>query len=349
MHTKILLTILATAFAMPIWGRPQIDKIVMKNGDQLTCEIKKLERGVLYVSFEYVDGTVSMAWLKVAHVESSQLFIVHTAGGAVYWGGLRTPDTPADQPVQIEVVDTNEQATPLRETNIVEMNQSSASPWRRLSGNVSSGLSYTRGNNSTQYNLSTQLYYRATRWGVKSDYSSSLSANSGSPTTTRNQATFTGYKLLRHSNWFVGGVGNVLQSAHQGIDRQSTLGTGIGRFLTNSNRSRISLLGGFAWQGTRYSGESAPPGRQDLIVGLASANIQLFRFKKTELDLSALAYPTISQRGRVRSSVNTSYRIQIINNLWWNITAYGNWDNQPPAGLAGSDFGATSGITYSFN
>jgi hypothetical protein len=49
----------------------------------LTCEIKGLDAGVLYVSFDYIDGTTSVDWSKVARLESQQLFIVKTENGSL--------------------------------------------------------------------------------------------------------------------------------------------------------------------------------------------------------------------------------------------------------------------------
>jgi hypothetical protein len=43
----------------------------MKNGDCMTCEVKGLDSGVLYVSFDYIHGTTSVQWSKVAHLESN--------------------------------------------------------------------------------------------------------------------------------------------------------------------------------------------------------------------------------------------------------------------------------------
>ena len=53
----------------------------MKNGDRITCEVKGLEGGVLTVNLDYVDGTLSIDWLKVARLESSYLFLVTLQDG----------------------------------------------------------------------------------------------------------------------------------------------------------------------------------------------------------------------------------------------------------------------------
>ena len=46
---------------------------------------------------------------------------------------------------------------------------------------------------------------------------------------------------------------------------------------------------------------------------------------------------------------NAIYSIQIISNLWLNIESHGNWDNRPPADFSGSDYGISSGISWTFN
>ena len=42
------------------------------------------------------------------------------------------------------------------------------------------------------------------------------------------------------------------------------------------------------------------------------------------------------------------YYIKIISNLKWNISFYGNWDNQPPPGFSGSDYGTSSGLSWTY-
>jgi hypothetical protein len=83
----------ALLLATPLFARESTDVIVMKNGDHLTGEIKGLNAGVLYVSMEYILGTSSLQWAKVAHLESKQLFLVKTEDGSVYTGTLSTANT----------------------------------------------------------------------------------------------------------------------------------------------------------------------------------------------------------------------------------------------------------------
>jgi hypothetical protein len=57
MNTRFRLLPLVLLFAIPLYARVKTDVMVMTNGDRLTCEVKGLDAGVLYVSFDYIDGT----------------------------------------------------------------------------------------------------------------------------------------------------------------------------------------------------------------------------------------------------------------------------------------------------
>jgi hypothetical protein len=106
MKTNLTLLSLVLLLAVPLLARDKVDVLVMKNGDRMTCEVKALDAGVLYVSFDYIDGTASVDWSKVARLESPQLFVVKTADGSVYTGRLGTPETAADRPVKIQVIES---------------------------------------------------------------------------------------------------------------------------------------------------------------------------------------------------------------------------------------------------
>lgn len=65
-------------FCSPLFAREKADVIIMKNKDRITCEVKGLDSGTLYISVDYILNTSSVDWSKVDHIESKQLFIVKT-------------------------------------------------------------------------------------------------------------------------------------------------------------------------------------------------------------------------------------------------------------------------------
>jgi putative salt-induced outer membrane protein YdiY len=339
--------------ALPLFARESTDVIVMRNGDRFTGQVKALYGGVLYVGLPYVVQTLSVDWTKVAHLESKQLFIVKTEDGSVYNGALGSTETAAGRPIEIHVEEppiagTPEKEVKLNSAQIVDVSQTSTKFLQRFTGGVGVGSIYSKGNETVQYSISGLVAYPRDRWAAQAGLSSNLSAASGTSASTRNQLTFEGFHLLPKANYFYGGFDGFLQSAEQGISHQNTLGGGLGRYLKNTNRAVITVLGGLAWQNTDYSPEITPIATQNVTTAMIVTNVKLFTFNKTNLQLNAILLPALSEPGRLYASTNASYYIKITGNLSWNLSFYGNWDTQPPGHLPGSDYGSTSGLSWTF-
>src|SRR5262245_42171158 len=132
MHARTVLLFLLMIVATPLSARNKTDVLVMNNGDRMTCEVKGLDGGVLFVSFDYIDGTTSVDWSKVARLESTQLFVVKVADGSVYTGKIKTPATAAEQPVQIQVLESPELQPLIERGQIVQMIATSDKVWQRF-------------------------------------------------------------------------------------------------------------------------------------------------------------------------------------------------------------------------
>ena len=348
MNVRIAILWFCLLFAFPLFARESTDVIVMKNGDHLTCEIKGLSGGVLYVSLPYVIQTLSVDWSKVARLESKQLFLVKTEDGRVYRGILNSMETRAGRPLEIQVTEEQQKNIVLDSSRIVEATATSEKFLQRFTGGLSFGTIYSKGNQAVQYNVSGLAAYPRERWAAQAGISSNLSTSSGATTSTRNQLTLGGVHLLPWNNYFYGAFDIFLQSTEQGITHQNTIGGGVGRYLKNTNQTQISVLAGAAWQSTIYRTSVVPIGTQNIAAAMINTNLKLFRFNRTNLDFNALLLPALSEPGRVFFSTNASYYVKIFGNLSWNISFYGNWDNRPPGNLPGSDYGTTSGLTWTF-
>jgi hypothetical protein len=155
-------------------------------------------------------------------------------------------------------------------------------------------------------------------------------------------------RLLRRNNWFYAGSASFLQSSVQQISLQTTLGGGVGRYLKNTNRASIYLLGGVGWQNVGYTQNLADQGTQNILVGFVATEIKAFKFKKTNLDVTASLLPAITDAGRVHFNTNAVYYLKIYGDLKWNFSFYGSWDTRPPPTLKGSDYGTSSGLSWTF-
>jgi hypothetical protein len=155
-------------------------------------------------------------------------------------------------------------------------------------------------------------------------------------------------RLLRWNNWYYSGVATFLQSSTQDIQLQTNLSGGVGRYLKNNDHAIISVLAGLGWQNTRYSQSATSPGSQNIAAAMVGTDVKLFQFKKTNLSVTATAFPALSQPGRAFFNTNVTYYVKVFSNLTWNVSFYGNWDTQPPNHLSGSDYGTSSGLGWTF-
>src|SRR4029450_2567886 len=119
------------------------------------------------------------------------------------------------------------------QSHVIRMDPTSEEFWLRFNGTISSGLTYSKGNQATQYNFSSETEYLRERWSAQVDYNSNLASSSGDTVSTRNQLRLYSRHLLPRPHYFYGGVLSFLQSSEQGIRVQTSLGGGIGRFFKN--------------------------------------------------------------------------------------------------------------------
>jgi putative salt-induced outer membrane protein YdiY len=140
----------------------------------------------------------------------------------------------------------------------------------------------------------------------------------------------------------------VQRSSEQGVGLQTILGGGIGRYLKNTNRANISLTVGPAFVNTRYNHAVVPVNTQRIAAAIFSGRAQFFKFSKTNLDIDGTVLPALSDPGRFYFKTKTSYYVKIISNLKWNISFYGDWDTRPPGSFPGSDYGTSSGLSWTY-
>ena len=70
---------------------------------------------------------------------------------------------------------------------------------------------------------------------------------------------------------------------------------------------------------------------------------------KTDVSYTLLAFPGLSQWGRVRLEPSISAKREIVRDFTISISAYDSYDNRPPtAGVSKNDVGVTLSIGWTF-
>ena len=245
--------------------------------------------------------------------------------------------------VLVEIMEPDGNRTIFDKSRIAGFSSTSASFWGRLNGNISSGVSYAKGNETSTFSISSNVSYPRPRWSAAVGFNSNFSNSSGADAATRNQLQLTAAHLMRWNNWYYTGFGNGLQSSEQQITLQTILGGGVGRYLRKTSNVRMSVVGGMVWQGTSYESSVSTASREDMLGLMLLGTASYVKFKKTTLALTFNAIPSLTAPGRFYFNTNASYFLKLFGQINWNLSFYGNWDTQPPAGTSGNDSASTRG------
>jgi hypothetical protein len=328
-------------------ARDKKDVIQFANGDRITCEIIKLEKGYLYVKLSYADGTVLIDWSKVAHIESPQGFVIADKSTKRYTGTLQSTaegNSSAELTVQVTGPITKE-TVPANE--VVELERTDTSFWQNLHGSTDVGFNYTKQENRTQVNVNSSVVFSRTKWSLGGDLQSSFSGG-GDVSNLRNDVLFTGTRQLRSPRNFYTGTEEFLHSNEQELDLRITTGGALGHVFNKTNNSYIGAYSGAVWNRERYSSVETAGQVGNSVEAILGTQMNFFRFKTMDLLLNARVYPSLTDLGRVRFDMNTSLKLRIAKDLYWRIGYNMNVDSRPPQNLPKTDFVSTASLGWTF-
>ena len=144
---------LALSFHAVAAAQGRTDVVTLANGDRITGEIVRLDRGRL--EFKTDDaGTLYLEWDKLTSLVSMRLVEVTTTDGATLLGSLEQTTSSwiavvgAERTVSIPMSDA---------TLITTIGRSF---WLKLDGSVDAGFSYTKSSGVAQLNLNSDTQYR---------------------------------------------------------------------------------------------------------------------------------------------------------------------------------------------
>ena len=86
----------------------------------------------------------------------------------------------------------------------------------------------------------------------------------------------------------------------------------------------------------------------EAIVG---TNVQVFLYgaHDTDIDTDFRVLPSVSDLGRLRLSLNTRVRFELLGDLYLGLNLFEQYDSNPPQeGAKKNDFGVSSSIGYSW-
>ena len=217
----------------------------------------------------------------------------------------------------------------------------------RIDGDITLGYNYTKASDVAQLNVGLDLAYRDEQRILSADFNAVSSTSANNESSERANLSFNYIRLLRN-RWDAGATGLAETNDELGIDRRFSFGGGGGRFLRQTNRSSMLLVGGL--QLTQEKAANIE-GTDESLEGYGSFTAEWFRYDEPELDFSTTlaVFPSLSDWGRVRANLDLRLKWEIVADLFWDITLYNSYDSDPPSLDADqNDFGVRTSVGWEF-
>jgi putative salt-induced outer membrane protein YdiY len=343
-HRLLALLVACLLCSLPAAG---LDVVVMKNGDRLTGEIKRLERGQLWMKLKYVAGeTVALDWLQVESVESNLRWRVTLEDGTRLTGVVeRVP--PKEAPGEDFSIEEAGARARVRATEVVEIQRQKRSFWRQLKGSVNLGQSYTSGNGQKSLDVEAEVEYETPKYLTGASFSASVSGQHDAEQTRRYDASWFGGRYLSRND-FVFVLVDFLHSSQQSLDLRTTVGSGYGRYLVRNNHTEFTGFGGLVFTHERFHPSTGPEFQQKNLEGLLGVKYSTFQFNKIEFDTSVQTFPGISDAGRFRSRIDSGITLKLQHDFNLRFGFWDNYDSKPPINAKKNELGVstTLGVTF---
>jgi hypothetical protein len=339
--TPRLASIALLATIIPLFASANTDVVVFDNGDRLTGEIKSLERGRLRFKTEATD-TISIEWDNVAFLSSDQNIQIETYEGRRYLGRLKL--SPALKTINVEMdgdylaIDASHVVllTPIEEKGI-----------NRLDGDITAGYNFAKASEVEQMTFGLDMEFRTETRIFSLSADNSLSDSEDNEASQRSSLNLD-YKRLWSNRWFWSGMLSGDRNDELGIDLRTSIGSGGGRIVRQTNHSAMAMEGGLMVSHENLAGSESD---QDTLEAYVNLTWDWFRYDTPELDLSTSLeiIPNLTDSGRVRGELDVSLKWEIINDLFWEISVYDSYDSEPAVvGAEQNDYGIVTSLGYDF-
>jgi len=317
------------------------DTVILVNGNAVTGEVKTLEFGVLRYSTDSM-GTVSIDWEDIVSVTSNQDLQVELTDGTRYFGEL----LPTEDDFYVRIK-TAKQELVLDAQQIVRIVpiETSEKFLQRVDGSFSFGVQTQKSNGVTTSNLAADVSYRTRRYLVGLRMNSSVTDQDNLPTTSR-QGLSLNYQRFRANRWFTDWFTGWEKNDELGIAGRVSAGGALGRYITQTNKSQLSVTAGVQGSRSDFVGEDEGTTEAEGRFELRYLHRRLL--PETSLTFTSTVYPLLKDLQSYRAESDLSLKREVFEDLFLDVTVGYSYSSSPPMGAARSDYVATTSLGYSF-
>ncbi len=308
--------------------------VVLINGNKITGEIKKLDRGKLEYSTDDM-GTIYIEWKKIARISSRDSFEIELASGQKFFGRILSTDEDGRM-----IVSGVGARGYLDMSWVVHITPLRSSFLEQLKGYVDLGFSYVKTSDDATLTLKSKLDYRTVKNLTTLDISSYYNLRKKEVATTRNSIGLS-FNRFFAARYFGRANTNFEENSELNLDLRILLGGGAGRYLVQTNNKLFTAYLGLVANIEWFAGAEK---RSDNLEGVMALGYDWFNFETPEFDLSTslYAYPSLTIAKRWRLDFEARLAYEIFKDFTISLNVYDNYDSAPSGGGgATNDWGTT--------
>jgi len=317
------------------------DSIVLKNGNFLVGEIKKMDKNVLVIKTPFSDSDFKVKWHKVAKIHSDRIFIVSLTDGQRIRSSIHSDSKNKGE----VMVYSGEQSFNVAAKDVIFLDPIGKSFISRLTVDVDIGISLTKANDLRQFNSNISAKYTANKWSSDGYFKSVLSKQEGVDDIKRIDGRLN-FQYFLPKDWFVQTTAIYLINNEQLLKLRSTYKGGLGYFFIRNNRMYLGASAGLAFTSEIFTDDSPQKNSGEVYVGIGFNNYDV---DNLSLLTSVVVFPSLTESGRYRTDVNFDMKYDLPLDFFVKMSLTYNYDNKPLEGVAKDDYVFTTSFGWEFN
>lgn len=317
------------------------DLVQMENGNAIIGEVKSLDRGLLEYSVDDIVNRLQIKWDHVVRLTSDQQFDIELGDGSNHFGSL--VESEADG--KLRILTANGRFDVDRD-NVVSIEPIEATFWKRLDGDISAGLSFTKSTDLLRLSLGGSAEYRRLVSQTTLSFSSIVTAQSDEESRTNSNARLNHTRFFSN-RWFYRGDVAGARNDELGIDFRGTVAGGGGRSIVKTNRARW-LVSALLSANREYTSDGRVTNNLELVL---DTRLQAYRWDtpRLELDTGLAGFLSLTIENRFRVDFDGRLSLELgVKDFYWDIgQLYYKYDSEPSQAVTSKDdYGIVSALRF---
>jgi len=331
----ILFTLLICAI-----GHAQNDTIRLHNGDQLAGEIKLISNGVLTIKTPYSDKDFRIEFNKVEALVIQTKSLIILTNDRRRFGYVSTNKTG-----KISILLDNNLIEEYDISEVIALQEVKEDFFHRFKAYVDLSYNFTKANSGTQFTAAGKLMYNSEFWLSEGFVNTMNSNQDQSDRIRRTEANLKLIRILARKLYMIGEL-PFLSNTEQALDARITPSVGIGKYIVSTNKLYLGLSTGLTWNNETYTDSSLDKNSTELFLSLG---LNLFDFEDIDLDTDIKFYPSLTEKGRLRTDYNFNFKYDLPLDFYIKLGFSLNYDNKPAITGNQVDYVFTSGFGWKFD